>query len=752
MNALQQKTADKLLELHPSNRIFWHEDTTRPKFIMGRLSEPSDRSPEEIALTFLEKHADLYALPETFDEQTFVVSRESDPHGVHHVCLAQSVAGVPVYEGSVQVHVDSDGVVIACKDNRLSQLPAATEPVLSADEAVAGAREEIQGRITSLREPKLIIVRTRDQVPRLCWEIQLLLEGELGARILYVDAVDGAILLQISEHRDIMRRTTYTANNGSSLPGALVLEDDQVCDDQVAQAAHDNAANVYRYFETIFGRKSYDDRDAPIVSTVHFGQRYNNAYWSSWYNQMVYGDGDGRVFGPLARALDVVGHEYTHAISSRTARFVYAEEAGALDESFADFFGVMISNDGEITNWLIGEGVYTPYRSDDALRDLSDPPRCRQPDHVEDMLLLKEGERPDPDKNDNGWVHVNSGIPNKAAWLTVAGGTHHGIDVTGIGREKAEQIYYLAMTQYLKSATRSRWTFRQARYALLNACRQLYTDQGSEYAAIKNAWAAVGIGEPASDFAMIRRERRPALDIPDNDPAGVIDTLTVEEEGTIRDIRCQVDIQHTYIGDLRLILRSPGQESVVLHDREGGGADDLVREYSLADYVPLATLKGDQAHGTWELQVSDHAGLDTGVLRKWSLGLSLIKQTEKRLQKTSQPQLLIPDNNPGGIRDTIEITEQGTIVKLKISLDIEHTYIGDLRCTLTAPDGTDVVLHDRSGNGRDNIKKTYDGVQVPGLLTLEGTPMQGQWQLAVSDHAAEDEGALRQWGLDITWR
>ena len=91
--------------------------------------------------------------------------------------------------------------------------------------------------------------------------------------------------------------------------------------------------------------------------------------------------------------------------------------------------------------------------------------------NMDDFIHLKEGELPDPNKNDNGYVHYNSGIPNKAAHLIVEGGTFHGITVEGIGRSKAEQIYYLALTVYLSSSTRSRWTFQQARYAALNACR-----------------------------------------------------------------------------------------------------------------------------------------------------------------------------------------------------------------------------------------------------------------------------------------
>ena len=752
MNERQRKTAERLQLFQAGNRIFWSADGRRPKFIMGLLTTPSPDAPEDISGNFMTENQGLFALPADFDEETSIVSSEVDAHGCHHLCLAQTVAGLPVYEGSVQIHINENGVVTAFKDNRLSEVPADREAVVGSDEARKKVLGRLTGAVVSVREPKLLIIRNEQGSPRLSWEIEFLLAGELGARISYVDAVNGAILLQISENRGVMKRLTYNAGNNRSLPGVLLMEDEAASDDGVAQAAHDNAARVYEYYKAQFGRKSYDDRDAAIISSVHFGRRYNNAYWSNWYRQMVYGDGDGRLFAPLARALDVVGHEYTHAITARTARFVYAEEAGALDESFADFFGIMISNDGEIVNWLMGEGVYTPLRNGDALRDLADPPACNQPDHMQDMLRLKAGERPDADKNDNGWVHSNSGIPNKAAYLLVAGGKHHGLEIVGIGREKAEQIYYLGLTQYLKSATRSRWTFKQTRYALLNACRQLYGDQGREYAALKNAWAAVGVGEPAVNSGVIRRESEPRLTIPDNDPAGISDTMVIEAEGGIQDLSCSLELRHSYIGDLRVLLVSPGAETVVLHDRQGGGSDDLIREYSLAAYPPLSVLKGDQAQGEWRLLVSDHAAQDVGMLVKWGLTISLDNNVQHLLQRISTPDLAIPDNTPAGVEDIIDINDPGIIVKVKVSVDVRHTYIGDLRCILQSPAGIKVVLHNRRGSGRDNLKRTYDGAQVPRLLDLAGSEMRGQWRLLISDHAPADEGVLREWKLDITWR
>ena len=204
----------------------------------------------------------------------------------------------------------------------------------------------------------------------------------------------------------------------------------------------------------------------------------------------------------LSGATDIVAHELTQAVTSSTARFVYAEEASALDESFADFFAVMVTNGETVTDWAMGEHVYTPGRPGDAFRDISDLPRYGQPDHVDDQRHLQSGELPqcnfrEPGYNDNGYVHTNSGIPNKAGFLIVVGGTHHGVTVQPLGKSVAEQIMYLALTAYMESATPSRWTFRQARLAAIDACQQLYPGDEAKLASVMNAWAAVGVGERA---------------------------------------------------------------------------------------------------------------------------------------------------------------------------------------------------------------------------------------------------------------
>ena len=439
-------------------------------------------------------------------QEGFDLSNEvTDSQGFRHVTFRQVLNGVDVFEGSVQVHLNPQGQVVGYKANRLTEVDPDVTAVVTEAQATAAA-SEIHAEVVSVTVPpevELAHFRGRDDLMHLVWLVRLFSDSDLATSHYFIDARTGVLLYQFNDMRHFAARETYTANNLESLPGELIIDqDDQSSPDAVARAAHNNAQVVADYYSQHFGRDSFDGQGAIIKSTVHYGESFNNAFWLGSFKQIIYGDGDGRQYGPLSQDLDIVAHEFTHAVNSNTARFVYTEESGALDESFADFFAIMVSNGDPVTNWLLGEQAFTPGRPGDALRDISDPPSGSQPDNVSGQRQLGPDEMPKcnnklPDYNDNGWVHTNSGIPNKAAYLMVAGGTQAGITVEALGKSVAEQIMYLALTVYLESATFTRWTFRQARIAALDACEQLYPGDQSKLASVMNAWAAVGVGEAA---------------------------------------------------------------------------------------------------------------------------------------------------------------------------------------------------------------------------------------------------------------
>ncbi len=750
----QARAVARLMDLDPECKIFWDSRGKFPKFIKGTLSRPSSDSPEIIARSFLEESLELLERQEELDEKLELAVLETDFMGFFHVVFLQLLSGVPVFEGSVQVHINPAGEVIAYKDFRLMEFSVSLEPKIGGPDAVKTVFEDVgPGKGTVILSTRLMLYRDREEQVHLVWQVESLSSKGLAGRFYFIDAHTGELQYKFSQIRAALSRKTYSGHNKEVLPGELLLEDNQAGPDEVARAAHENMATVYWYFKHRFGRDSYDDRGSPLVSTVHFQKNFNNAFWSDHYKQLVFGDGDGYRWRPLAFALDIVAHEMTHALAAYTAKFVYSEEAGALDESFADVFAVLISNRGKIEEWEIGEGVYTPFHEGDALRDLSDPPKYGQIDHMDNYMRLTPGELPDQYKNDSGYVHINSGIPNRVAYLIIAGGTHYGISVEGIARKKAEQIYYLALTAYLCSATLSRWTFREARYAQLNACRQLYGEEGPEYAAIKNAWAAVGLGQPSGPLLIVKGEVSPEtpVPIPDLDLEGVLSTIDVEEEGLVKDIRVKVNIEHPYPRDLRVALLTPAGGTVVLHDRKGLPGKNISRTYNLGSAPKLRTCIGERVHGKWRLLVADHAREHAGSLVGWGLKFLVRKAEKKELRRELFLWQEIPDNDPKGIESQIYIERPGKIVNLDVSLGITHSWIGDLRVILLMPSGEKLMLHNRTGYSRREIKKVCSTKWDEDLQAAVSKEMKGAWTLKVLDLAERDTGTLDSWGMCIVY-
>jgi Zn-dependent metalloprotease len=299
-------------------------------------------------------------------------------------------------------------------------------------------------------------------------------------------------------------RATYDAGR-SEFPkgglGKLVRGEGQgPTGDAAVDAAHDNAGLVHEFFSTVLGRDSIDGRGMQMKSVVHFGSAYNNAYWDG--EKMTYGDGDGKMFTPLSMALDVVGHEMAHGVTEHTAGLAYRNQSGALNESWSDVLGELIEQWAEnragfgttdaakAADWLIGEDVFTPGTAGDALRSMKAPGTGYkgdpQPGHMKDYKKMTA---------DNGGVHINSGIPNKAAYEAAI----------RIGGEKLAKIWYTALTDYLRPNS----TFADAASATLAAATRLY-GAGEVSQAVTDAWMAVGITAKANAAAIFGSRVQPA--------------------------------------------------------------------------------------------------------------------------------------------------------------------------------------------------------------------------------------------------
>jgi hypothetical protein len=276
---------------------------------------------------------------------------------------------------------------------------------------------------------------------------------------------------------------TISANNKDLTQNAQLfhnLSPNNTWSDPVAVSAHSNMKVAYDYYKNTFSRKAIDDKDGTIMSIIHVtsgGKGLDNAFWNG--QQMIYGDGLTD-FKQLAGGMDVSGHEMTHGVIQSTANLIYQNQSGALNESFADVFGIMIDRG----NYLIGEKIMKDAVKYDALRDLANPKNPRilaaQPASMAEFQNLATNQ-------DNGGVHINSGIPNKAAYnvITAIGGAT-------TGRVKAEKIYYRALTTYLTKNSQ----FGDCRKAVDQAAKDLVGQFGitaADAAAIGPAFDAVGI-------------------------------------------------------------------------------------------------------------------------------------------------------------------------------------------------------------------------------------------------------------------
>jgi Zn-dependent metalloprotease len=260
--------------------------------------------------------------------------------------------------------------------------------------------------------------------------------------------------------------------------------------DEVATDAHFAAEMTYQYYLQTFGRASYDNDSAKLISYVHYDVNYDNAFWDG--TRMTYGDGDGTQYTPFT-SLDVGGHEITHAVTEHSANLVYQDESGAMNESFSDIFGTCIEffGDSAHADWLEGEDIMVNHAG---LRSLANPKAMQNPDTYKGQYWVTNP------AIDNGGVHTNSGVLNYWFYLLAVGDTGvndigHVYDVTGIGRDSAAQIAYRALTVYLTSSS----TYADAREAAIQSAEDLYGACSFAVIQTSTAWYAVGIGFPIAD-------------------------------------------------------------------------------------------------------------------------------------------------------------------------------------------------------------------------------------------------------------
>jgi len=275
-------------------------------------------------------------------------------------------------------------------------------------------------------------------------------------------------------------RDVFDAHNKSTLPGKLVLEEGgKPSSDQAVNQAYDGAGTTYDFYHEVLQRNSVDNKGLRLDSTVHYQKQYNNAFWNG--QQMVYGDGDGKLFLGFTGALDVIAHELTHGVTQYAVPggLVYDGQSGALNESISDVFGSVVKQwhlkqSVDQADWLIGAGIMAPSVGK-ALRSMADPGNkdltWSGDDQPKDMSGYVDG----------GDVHTNSGIPNHAFYAAA-------IALKGNSWDKAGPIWYKALPLLTPNAT-----FADMAKATMQAATLLYGDGSAEVNAVQAAWKVVGV-------------------------------------------------------------------------------------------------------------------------------------------------------------------------------------------------------------------------------------------------------------------
>jgi len=293
-------------------------------------------------------------------------------------------------------------------------------------------------------------------------------------------------------------RLIFDGHGTEDLPGTPVrAEGEPASDDVAVNEAYDGLGETYALFWDAYERDSIDGSGMRLDATVHFGERYDNAFWDG--ARMVFGDGDGEVFRGFTGSISIIGHELAHGVTERTANLVYQGQSGALNEHLSDVFGALVEQrvhkqTADQATWLVGAGIFTETVRGEAIRSMKAPGTAYddpvlgkdpQPAHMRDYVDTQD---------DNGGVHINSGIPNRA-FVAVAEA------LGGHAWERAGRIWFETLTGERLTATA---TFSQFAAATAVVAAELYGEGSDESAAVRAAWDLVGVAPGRVREKMLR--------------------------------------------------------------------------------------------------------------------------------------------------------------------------------------------------------------------------------------------------------
>jgi len=531
--------------------VRYNKDNNTPAFIKptGRgmhitsdISSLDNTSLTEKGKQFMKNNRELLKLDDP-DKEMRLKRVKREGNGKAHIRYQQTYQGIPVWAGEVMLHTTPEGELYLFQ-GRYYPTPRAfgsVKPAVNEKAARKAVRLDLRldDTVTETSDPELVIFPHKKGKFSLAYKIEI--APTMDERWLYfIDARSGKVIHRINQihdagtivsasSSDVLGDTrnfnawletgtfylidpstptqdpsydplnigpnstgdsfVYDARNGdNSLPQDLITSSASNSGwDPAGVSAAANVRKAYDYFKQTMNRDSFDNNGKNLLTTIHYASwdqeklayNYNQAFWNGTW--MVFGDGDGIVFNQLAGCLDVVAHEMTHGVIQNSANLIYENQSGALNESFADIFGAMVDRD----DWLMGEDCTVV--SPGYIRNMSNPALGlpSQPTKMSEYQNL-----PNTEDEDNGGVHINSGIPNRAAYLLAEGLTLEGLG-TSIGKAKMEQIFYRALTTYLLRQS----NFLDARWATIQSADDLYGAGSAESEAVAAAWDAVEVIE-----------------------------------------------------------------------------------------------------------------------------------------------------------------------------------------------------------------------------------------------------------------
>ncbi|MER5531567.1 M4 family metallopeptidase [Streptomyces sp. NPDC002677] len=580
-----------------------------------------------------------------------------DADGTVHTRYERTYAGLPVLGGDLVVDTAKSGATErVIKANNATLKVADLTPAVSAASAEkqAVSRARTLGSTKSAADGARKVIWAGNGTPVLAYEtivggfqddgtpnqLHVITDAATGKKLFEYQGIEnatgtgntqysGTVSLTTTQSGSTYNLTdgdrgghkTYNLNHGTSGTGTLFSQSSNTWGNGTTSNAatagadaHYGAAETWDFYKNTFGRSGIKNNGVGAYSRVHYGNSYVNAFWDDGCFCMTYGDGSGNA-DPLT-ALDVAGHEMSHGVTSNTAGLNYSGESGGLNEATSDIFGTGVefyaANSSDVGDYLIGEkidinGDGTP------LRYMDKP--------------SKDGGSADYWSSSVGGldVHYSSGVANHFFYLLSEGSgakvingvsynspTKDGLPVTGIGRDKALQIWYRALTTKFTSTT----NYAAARTGTLAAAGELYGTTSTEYKAVQDAWAAVAVGSRSGGGGGTGTsyESTTPVSIPDNGPA-VTSSITVSGRTGNAPSNLQVtpNISHTWRGDLVIDLVGPSGTSYRLKAfSSSDSADNVTDTYTV-------NASSESANGTWKLKVQDQAAQDVGTINSWKL-------------------------------------------------------------------------------------------------------------------------------------